>query len=276
MIHKLNKPVLLRLITFVTFFIYLALLSSCADLNNLFKPTNVDRISFIPECKNEWKGKTIFIDFAANRSYWSHRYASNLAYEIKDKLMEDVVEDGCFHVQDKKTGARYTYKVGVRVASPVIKSKNGFINSVSASYRIKTYDSRGNLVKAKTRTIKYKRPMFVVVSGDSQSELLLNYAHNVSVEIRKIVYKSLRDNLVKKNRKKIKSVNSGGKYKTSTAINFRSAPSIKSNILTKLEKNTEVTATGKTKGSWWEVKIRGSWWGKEKTGWLHSKYLKRT
>jgi len=178
----------------------LFLLSGCANMeglsniSNLLKPTTVAQVTFKPVCKKSWHRKTIFIDFKTNHSYW--RYASNLAVQIKDQLMEDVIEDGCFHVQDRNTGRRYFYKVGVRVANPhILVNQRSIISKVSARYRIKTYDHRGNLVTAMTRDVSYKRPMFVVVTSDSQSELLSNYAHNVSVEIRKAFYKSLRDNL---------------------------------------------------------------------------------
>ena len=174
-----------------------ALLSGCAELDNLLKPTTVEQTSYKPVCAKSWKGQTIYIDFETSGSYW--RYASNLAYEIRDKLIEDVVEDGCFHVQDRKTGTNYVYKVGVRVASPQVSAnQQGVISQVSAQFRIKTYDNRDNLVKAMTRDVEYKRPMFVVVSGNSQSKLLSNYASNVSVEIRKLFYASLQDNLKNK------------------------------------------------------------------------------
>lgn len=188
---KIFSMDLLGRVIFLTPFI---MLSGCAELENLLKPTSVERTSYKPVCKKSWKGQTIYIDFETSGSYW--RYASNLAYEIRDQLIEDVVEDGCFHVQDSRTGAKYAYKVGVRVASPQVSAdRQGVISQVSAQFRIKTYDGRDNLVKAMTRDVEYKRPVFVVVSGDSQSKLLSDYASNVSVEIRKLFYASLKDNL---------------------------------------------------------------------------------
>lgn len=192
--HKILSIGLLKRVILCT---SLVLLSGCAELEKIFKPTSVELVSYKPVCKKSWKGQTIYIDFETSGSYW--RYASDLAYQIRDKLIEDVVEDGCFHVQDRNTGTKYVYKVGVRVASPYVAvDQQDVISAVSAQFRIKTYDSRDNLVKAMTRDVEYKRPIFVVVSGDSQSKLLSNYANNVSVEIRKLFYASLGDNLKSK------------------------------------------------------------------------------
>lgn len=259
MFQQRAKKGLLRLITLTSIIMSIIFLSGCVELMALLKPTNIDRISYDPECEKAWEGKTVYIDFDVNRSYWSYRYASNLAYDIRDKLIEDVVNDGCFHVTDKNIRRNFAYRVGVHISNPRIRtSKGGFIDSVSARFRIKTYDNKNNLVKAPSRKIKYERPSFVVKSGNSQEDLLDSYTHNVSVEIRKMFYESLRDNVSNRSRF----------FKTSAAVNFRSGPSSKTKILMKLAKNTRIYPTGKKKGKWRQVKAKG------KKGWLHSNYIK--
>lgn len=197
MVQQKDSINFLKLITLIAIFIGLVPLSSDAfglkDLKNALKPTKVERITYSPKCKKEWKGKTVFIDFDTSRAYWNHRYASGLALDIRDGLIEDFVNDGCFHVQDRRTNKRYAYRIHVAITNPSLKVRRGIIKKVSAAFRLKTYDRKDNLITAKTRRVKYERPMLVVASGDSQSELLENYAYNVSVEIRKAVYKGFRD-----------------------------------------------------------------------------------
>lgn len=236
------------------------LLTGCAgsnidlsELSKALKPTSIERDDSVTECDRAWKGKTIFIDFDTSRSYWRYHYASNLAQSIKDTLIEDIVEDGCFHVQDRRSRQKYAYRVGVRIGSPFIKANNGAIKKISATFRIKTYDSRDNLITAKTRKVKYDAPIFTLTVNDSQEELIENYAHNVAVNIREAVYESLK---------------SGKKYRTSAAVNFRSKPSSKGKIIKKLAKNTRVKPTGKKSGKWWQVKAG------DKKGWIHSDYIK--
>ncbi len=53
------------------------------------------------------------------------------------------------------------------------------------------------------------------------------------------------------------------------AVNFRTGPSTTAPVLTKLVKGTNVTATGSTRGDWWEIEAFGN------TGWIHSDYLTR-
>ena len=192
--YRNNSIILLKKIKQFFLLMPFLLLSGCAnmgslsDISNLLKPTSVDQVTYTPVCEKSWIGKTVFFDFETNHSYW--QYASDLAEQIKDQLIEDVVEDGCFHVQDRSTGAHYAYKVGIRIFNPHVSvDRQRVISQVSAQFRIKTYDRKDNLVKAITRDVSYKRPMFAVVVGDSQSKLLSNYANNVSVEIRKLYYK---------------------------------------------------------------------------------------
>lgn len=254
-----NRLLLVAAIFFMAVSVFVV--SGCGDLSELLTPTTIDRDEFKPVCKKSLKGKTIYIDFKT-ASYWYHRYASDLAYTIKDRLIEDVVEDGCFKVQDTyQYRKKYAYKVSVRIANPKIKvSKNGVIKRISATYRIKTYDNRENLIKAKTRDVTYNSPMLTVAVNDSQNELLNNYAYNASVEIRKAVYDSV-------GMKTASSSQSGGKYKTSAAVNMRSAATTKSKIIRKLSKNTAVNPTGQKKGKWWQVTVKG------KKGWVHSNYI---
>ena len=197
---KMSKLISQMVKFFVVALIGLVSFSSYAfDLNDIanaaketLKPTKIDRESYKPTCKKEWLGKTIYIDFDTTRSCWDYRYASNLALTIRDRLIEDVVEDGCFHVQDVRTGKRYSYMVGVTIANPSMQVNNRTIRHVSAAFRIKTYDSQDNLITAKTRDVKYDSPAFTVSVNNSQDELLENYAYNVSVNIRKEVYESFK------------------------------------------------------------------------------------
>jgi len=61
----------------------------------------------------------------------------------------------------------------------------------------------------------------------------------------------------------------GGGYRTSSAVNFRSGPSTDAPIITTLPAGAVVTPTGNKQGAWWEVEAEG------KTGWLHSDYITR-
>lgn len=255
---KFRKFSLVLVFVSLSFFLF----SACAELEKIFKPTSVERDTYQPECKRSWKGKTIYIDFRTNSYYWNHRYASGLAAGIRDKLIEDIVEDGCFNVQDTRSRRNYLYKVSVRITSPRIRVRNRIIQHVSAAFRVKTYDSRNNLITAKTRRVKYDAPQFVMAINNSQEELLENYAYNVSIRIRKSIYQSFGGRA--KN-----LATTSGKYKTTRTINFRSGPSTKTLIIMKLPKNTPVHPTGKTKGRWWQVEAKGE------RGWLHSKYIRK-
>jgi hypothetical protein len=183
-------------LSLIILFTSLVFFPSCASLNKVLagiKPTGVERVSFKPTCKPSWKGKTIYIDFDTNSGIWYHSFASNLSQNIRDQLIEDVVEDGCFHIQDISTGMRYSYKVGVIIANPLIRvSGRNVIQSIQANFRIKTYDGNNNLITAMTRPVKYVAPSLTITINDSQDELLANYAYNVSVDIRKTVYASFK------------------------------------------------------------------------------------
>ncbi len=163
-----------------------------ASVSDAFKPTSIEKISYKAVCKPEWKGKTVFIDFDVNRTWWGFGYGSTLAYSIRDKLMEDVVEDGCFKVQDKKTGQKYAYKIGITIGNPVVDVSNNVINNVSGEFRIKTYDHADDLITAKSRDVAWKRPFFVIAINDSQQQLLKDYSYNASVSIRQTFYESLK------------------------------------------------------------------------------------
>lgn len=168
-------------------------LTGCAGLAEMLKPTTVERVDYKPVAKPEWKDKTIYIDFDSNYGIWSNMYASELSQNIKDDLIESVVEDKIFHVQDKQTSAKYLYKIEVRIANPVITtSSSGVIQSISASFRIKSYDAKDNLVIAKTREVRYEAPMLTVTTSGSQQKLIDNYIHNASQGIRETLYESLK------------------------------------------------------------------------------------
>ncbi len=167
--------------------------TGCESLAEAMKPTAVERVAYKPEAKPAWKGQTIFIDFDVNTNVWGSEVASELSFNIRDTLVEKVVEDKIFHVQDKNTGAKYMYRIWIVIADPVITaSRNGVIQGISATFRIKTYDKKGNLVTAKTREERYKAPAFTVATGDSQRKLLNDFAHNAAEGIRQTMYESLK------------------------------------------------------------------------------------
>lgn len=62
-------------------------------------------------------------------------------------------------------------------------------------------------------------------------------------------------------------VTAGTQYKTTIQLNFRSGPSLTDTVLGSGSTGTIVTATGKTSGVWYEVKLNGQ------TGWMSSDYL---
>ncbi len=166
--------------------------SGCESLGEAMKPTAVERVTYKPVAKPEWKDQTIFIDFDVNTNIWGSEVASSLSLNIRDKLIEGTVEDKIFHVQDQNTGAKYLYRIWIVIADPVITvSANGVIQGISATFRIKSYDKKGNLVTAKTREERYKAPSFTVASGDSQRKLLDDFAHNAAEGIRQTMYESL-------------------------------------------------------------------------------------
>ena len=252
-----------NLATLITIILSVALFSGCAQLQELLPaPTNVDRDIYQPECKSSWKNKTVFIDFNTTHYYWRHEYATSLATDIRDKLMEEIVDDGCFNVQDTRSSTKYYYKIGIRIGSPSILVKKGVLNKISAKFRIKTYDGKNNIIKAASRTVEYERPAFVVVVNDSQEELLENYTSNVSTRIREAFYQSIGG------KAKNKTVASG-KYQTTAAVNFRTGPSTKTLVIEKLRKKTSIYPTGKKKGVWWQVEVNGE------KGWLHKKFIKK-
>ena len=164
--------------------------SGCETLGNLFQPTTVDRVEYVPTPKPEWEDETIFIDFDAGYVTWYYAYASQLSETIRDQLIEDIVEDGIFKVQDRRTGADYLYKVEVRIENPLIEVSNDVIQSISATFNVRTYDREDNLVTAKTREVRYDAPAFNVTVNDSQRELVDNYAYNAAQQIRREVYES--------------------------------------------------------------------------------------
>jgi hypothetical protein len=171
-------------------------LPGCDSINKFLKsikPTSIERVNYSAMCKKHWKGKTIFIDFDTNYGIWYNHYASNLTENIKDNLIEGIVDDGCFHIQDRLTNAKYSYKAGVRIANPRIRTTSrGSITSISANFRIKTYDQRGNLITAKTRKVDYDSGMIKITINNSDEELVDNFAYNASVAIRKTVYESFK------------------------------------------------------------------------------------
>ncbi|POR04161.1 hypothetical protein AU468_04085 [Alkalispirochaeta sphaeroplastigenens] len=166
-------------------------LSSCESLSEIFKPTEIERVEYVPTARPEWEGQTIYIDFEVAGGIWRYSYASGLSQSIRDQLIEDIVSDGIFKVQDRRTGADYMFKTEVRIANPVIQvSDNDVIRSISATFRIRTYDRNDNLVTAKTRDVRYDAPSFTVTVNDSQQKLVENYAYNAAQEIRQAVYES--------------------------------------------------------------------------------------
>lgn len=168
-------------------------LTGCQSLKNTFKPTTIERITYKPEAKSEWKDQTIFIDFDVRKNAWRGATASSLSTNIRDQLIEGVVEDKIFHVQDQNTGARYLYRIWIEIADPVISvSSNGVIEGISATFRIKSYDEKGNLVTAKTRVEQYKSPAFTVSINDSQRKLLDDFAHNAAEGIKQTMYEGLK------------------------------------------------------------------------------------
>lgn len=168
-------------------------LMGCETLKNTFKPTAIERVTYKPEPKSEWKDQTIFIDFDVRKNAWRGQGANSLSMNIRDKLIEGVVEDNIFHVQDQNTGARYLYRIWIDIADPEISfSSNGVIEGISATFRIKSYDKNGNLVTAKTREERYKSPAFTVSINDSQRKLLDDFAYNAAEGIRQTMYEGLK------------------------------------------------------------------------------------
>ena len=177
----------------VVIMLVIVALAGCSSLQDMLKPTTVEQVNYKPVAKPEWKDKTIYIDFDTNYGIWDNLYASDLSLNIKDDLIESVVEDKIFHVQDKMTTAKYLYKIEVRIANPVITTNSsGVIQSISATFRIKSYDVKGNLVIAKTREVRYDAPMLTVTTTNSQQTLIKNYIHNASQGIRETMYESLK------------------------------------------------------------------------------------
>ncbi|SIQ41029.1 hypothetical protein SAMN05920897_108102 [Alkalispirochaeta americana] len=186
-----RKGVRGRLLVALIFLAGALVLSSCETLSEMFQPTEIERVEYVPTAKPEWEGQTIYIDFEVASGIWRYNYASGLSQSIRDQLIEDVVSDGIFNVQDRRTGADYMFKTEVRIANPVIQvSDNDVIRSISATFRVRTYDRDDNLVTAKTREVRYDAPSFTVTVNDSQQKLVENYAYNAAQEIRQIVYES--------------------------------------------------------------------------------------
>lgn len=171
--------------------------SSCA--------TTIDKKSFKVKCKRNWKGKNIFIDFDTNALWGDYLASADITSRIRDQLIEDVVEDQCFKVFDGSGGGArnaYLYKVSVKIANPRIRYRSNAygrgagpdqaIDGIHATFRIKTLDSGNRLITARSREVEYKSPALVVTVGDSQNELINNFAHNASQTIRQEFYKSLR------------------------------------------------------------------------------------
>ncbi|WP_146049386.1 hypothetical protein [Alkalispirochaeta sphaeroplastigenens] len=180
-----------RLLTGLVLLAGALVLSSCESLSEIFKPTEIERVEYVPTARPEWEGQTIYIDFEVAGGIWRYSYASGLSQSIRDQLIEDIVSDGIFKVQDRRTGADYMFKTEVRIANPVIQvSDNDVIRSISATFRIRTYDRNDNLVTAKTRDVRYDAPSFTVTVNDSQQKLVENYAYNAAQEIRQAVYES--------------------------------------------------------------------------------------
>lgn len=168
-------------------------LPGCENLPDALKPTSVDRTTYKPVCKPTWKGQDLFIDFDVTRNYWGYRYATQLASDIRAKLEEDIVEDGCFKIVDYRAAKNFKYKVGVFIANPYIKAdRDNVISQISADFNIKTYDRKGYLITSKLRNVAYHRPLLAIVSGDSQQKLLSDYAYNVSQTVREQVYASFK------------------------------------------------------------------------------------
>jgi hypothetical protein len=168
-------------------------LSGCASLQEALKPTAIEEVNYKPVAKSAWKGASISIDFRYSNVYWRYDFAANLSERIRDGLVEGLIEDKIFKVQDKPTGAKYLYKVGIDIASPSIQvSSAGTIQHMSATFRIKIYDAKDNLITAKTRDVVYDAPMVTIAINNSQEKLLNNYIHNAAEDIRKTFYESLK------------------------------------------------------------------------------------
>ena len=169
-------------------------LTGCAQFKEMFKVTKIEREEYKPKCKKHWKGKTIFIDFRTT-AYWRYSFASGLSNKIKEQLIEDTVNDGCFNVQDYGSGynrKKYYYRGKVTIARPLIKAHKGVIRNISARFKLKIYNRHNNIVASKIRDVKYKAPAVTVNVNNSQEELLENYCYNVSVQIRKAMYQSFK------------------------------------------------------------------------------------
>lgn len=191
---KMKSSISLKTLFLIALLSFSFSLTGCAQLKEMFKVTKVKREVYKPKCKRHWKGKTIYIDFDT-RTYWRYSYASGLSTKIKEQLIEDTIEDKCFNVQDYGSGynrKKYYYRVKVRVASPLIRAHKGVIRSISAKFKLKIYNRYNNIVASKTRVVKYKAPAVTINVNNSQEELLENYCYNVSVQIRKAMYKSFR------------------------------------------------------------------------------------
>jgi len=162
-------------------------LAGCASLQEALKPTAIEEVNYKPVAKPAWK------DFRYSDVYWRYDFAANLSERIRDGLVEGLVEDKIFKVQDKPTGAKYLYKVGIDITNPLIQvSSAGTIQHMSATFRIKTYDAKDNLITAKTRDVVYDAPMVTIAVNNSQDKLLNAYIHNASEDIRKTFYESLK------------------------------------------------------------------------------------
>lgn len=187
-----------NLLNLIIILVGIVLLNGCVSvresLAEMFKPTTIERVHYEPVGKPEWEGQTIYIDFDAGYSSWYYDFASNLSTDIRDSLIEDIIEDQIFNVQDRvKQSAKYLYKIDVNIDNPKIGTTNSnIIKTISATFRIKIYDSKDNLITSKKREVRYDAPALTVSVNDSQQTLLNNYVYNASQEIRRSIYESLK------------------------------------------------------------------------------------
>lgn len=170
-------------------------LGSCAgfDLQEILKPTKIEKVTYKPTAKPKWKGQTVYIDFESTSGIWYYAFASNLNNRIRENLVEGMVDDKIFTIKDKRITKGFMYRIEVRIANPkiVVAKKTDVIRSMSATFRIKIYDAKNNLIASKMRDVSYNAPTIAVSVGNSQDELVSNYAWNSAQEIRQLIYESL-------------------------------------------------------------------------------------
>ncbi len=190
----MNSRIITRRSVFVIFALLTAFIAvmGCATTDPEPKPAAAARATNGTGPKPEWKGQTLVIDFDVGTNVWGNDAAGGLSPSIKQNLIDGVADDDLFRVQDQGAAAKYLYKVSIVIADPIITLSNDRkIQGISATFRIKSYDKKGNLVAAKTCGAQRKIPAASVASEDTQRKLLEEFARDAAADIKRTMYESL-------------------------------------------------------------------------------------